>query len=77
VVIHDPTLERTVEATGTVADRTVAQLAASPLRKAGGEACRRPSRARRLCRHADRLQIEIKTDALGSAYRGLEAKLSS
>ena len=76
VVIHDPTLERTVEATGTVADRTVAQLAASPLRKAGGEGV--PSLEAVLDVFAGtpiELQIEIKTDALGSAYRGLEAKL--
>jgi glycerophosphoryl diester phosphodiesterase len=76
VVIHDPTLERTVEATGTVADRTVAQLAASPLRKAGGEGV--PSLEAVLDVFAGtpiELQIEIKTDALGSAYLGLEAKL--
>ena len=37
VVIHDPTLERTTEGTGTVADRTAAQLAATPSAQGGGE----------------------------------------
>lgn len=76
VVIHDPTLERTVDARGTVAERTTAQLAASRLRNGGGEGV--PSLEAVLdvfAGTAIELQIEIKTDALGGAYRGLEARL--
>jgi glycerophosphoryl diester phosphodiesterase len=37
VVIHDPTLERTTEGQGVVAERTAAELGAIPLRDGGGE----------------------------------------
>src|SRR5882724_755019 len=36
VVIHDPSLERTTEGRGAVMDKTAAELAATPLRDAGG-----------------------------------------
>src|SRR5689334_23696331 len=36
VVIHDPTLDRTTEGQGPVADRTAAELAATKLRDGGG-----------------------------------------
>src|SRR5437899_3894528 len=76
VVIHDPLLERTTEGRGAVAGRTVAELAATPLRDGGGEGV--PTLEAVLdvfIGTAIELHIEIKTDALGRAYRGLEEKL--
>ena len=53
VVIHDPTLERTTEGQGPVADRTAAELAATKLRDGGGAGVPTLDRgARRLRRHA-------------------------
>jgi len=76
VVIHDPSLERTTEGTGAVADRTAAELAATKLRDGGGAGV--PSLDAVLDVYADtsmELHIEIKTDALGRPYKGLEEKL--
>lgn len=76
VVIHDPTLERTTEETGAVADRTATELAATRLRDGNGEGV--PSLASVLDIFADsrmELHIEIKTDALGRPYPDLERRL--
>lgn len=75
VVIHDPTLERTTEGTGVVADHTAAELAETPLRDGAG---RVPSLDQVLDVFAGsglELQIEIKTDHNGRPYRGLEQRL--
>lgn len=76
VVIHDPTLDRTTEATGAVSERTAQQLAATRLRDAGGEGV--PSLSAVLELLASRpveLHIEVKTDVNGNAYPGLEREL--
>lgn len=68
VVIHDPSLERTTEGTGPVADRTATELAAMGI----------PSLDAVLDVYAGtsiELHIEIKTDALGRPYGGLEKRL--
>jgi glycerophosphoryl diester phosphodiesterase len=76
VVIHDPSLERTTEGAGAVADRTAAELAATRLRDGDGAGV--PGLEAVLDIYAGspiELHIEIKTNTLGSAYTGLEAKL--
>jgi glycerophosphoryl diester phosphodiesterase len=76
VVIHDPSLERTTESTGAVADRTAVELAATKLRDGDGAGV--PSLEAVLDIYAGsliELHIEIKTNSLGSAYKGLETKL--
>jgi glycerophosphoryl diester phosphodiesterase len=76
VVIHDPSLERTTEGTGPVADRTASELAAIRLRDAGVAGV--PSLEAVLGVYAGtsiELHIEIKTDALGRPYEGLEKRL--
>jgi glycerophosphoryl diester phosphodiesterase len=68
VVIHDPSLERTTEGTGPVADRTASELAAMGV----------PRLAAVLDIYAGtsiELHIEVKTDALGRPYEGLEKRL--
>jgi glycerophosphoryl diester phosphodiesterase len=76
VVIHDPTFERTTLASGPVGERTQAEATAVELRDAGGE--RVPTLDQVLDIYQDsgfELHIEIKTDARGCAYPGLERKL--
>jgi len=76
VVIHDPMLERTTEGQGLVADKTAAELAATKLRDGGGEGI--PTFDEVLdvfAGSAIELHIEIKTDANGKLYRGLEQRL--
>lgn len=68
VVIHDPSLERTTEGAGPVADRTATELAA--LGVPGLEAVLDIYAGTSI-----ELHIEIKTDALGRAYDGLEQRL--
>lgn len=76
VVIHDPTLERTTEAHGPVSARTAAELAATPLRDAGGAGVPRLDEVLDVFRGSGiHLHLEIKTDAAGRAYHGLEDKL--
>ncbi|MGE0723596.1 MAG: glycerophosphodiester phosphodiesterase family protein [Alphaproteobacteria bacterium] len=73
VVIHDPSLDRTAHGTGWVAARTSTELAAVPLRDAGGEGV--PTLDAVLgvfAGGATELQVEIKTDGGGSPYPGLE-----
>jgi glycerophosphoryl diester phosphodiesterase len=68
VVIHDPTLERTTEGHGAIAAHSAAELASIGV----------PSLEAVLDVFADspiELHIEIKTDALGRPYEGLEALL--
>lgn len=76
VVIHDPLFDRTALATGPVGDLTLAQATAIELRDAGGECV--PTLDQVLDIYQDsgfELHIEIKTDARGNAYPGLEQKL--
>src|SRR4030095_14844518 len=68
VVIHDPSLERTTEGTGPVADRTATELAAMGV--PGLEAVLDVYTGTSI-----ELHIEIKTDALGRPYEGLEKRL--
>ncbi len=68
VVIHDPSLERTTKGTGPVADRTAGDLAA--LGVPGLEAVLDVYAGTPI-----ELHIEIKTDALGRPYEGLEKRL--
>jgi glycerophosphoryl diester phosphodiesterase len=68
VVIHDPSLERTTKGTGPVADRTAAELDA--LGVPGLEAVLDVYAGTSI-----ELHIEIKTDALGRPYKGLEKQL--
>jgi glycerophosphoryl diester phosphodiesterase len=68
VVIHDPSLERTTEGTGPVADRTATELAAMGV--PGLEAVLDVYAGTSI-----ELHIEIKTDALGRSYEGLEKRL--
>ena len=81
VVIHDPTLERTTEGTGAVAERTAAELAATPLRGMGGGGAGGagvPTLDQVLdvfAGTAIELHIEIKTSAGGRLYDGLERRL--
>ena len=68
VVIHDPSLERTTQGTGSVADRTATELAALGV----------PSLEAVLDVYAGtsiELHVEMKTDALGRPYEGLEKRL--
>ncbi|MBX3499398.1 MAG: glycerophosphodiester phosphodiesterase [Alphaproteobacteria bacterium] len=76
IVIHDPTFERTAQASGPVGERSLAEATAIELRDAGGE--RVPTLEQVLDIHQDsdlELHIEIKTDARGNAYHGLEQRL--
>lgn len=76
VVIHDPTFERTTLGSGPVGERTLAEATAVELRDAGGE--RVPTLEQVLDVYQGsglELHIEIKTDARGNAYPGLEQKL--
>ena len=76
VVIHDPTLDRTTEGQGPVADRTAAELAATTLRDGGGTGV--PTLDQVLDVFAGssiELHIEIKADIDGRLYPGLEQRL--
>jgi glycerophosphoryl diester phosphodiesterase len=76
VVIHDATLERTTEGQGAVAERTAAELGAIPLRDGGGEGVPRLDAVLEVfAGTAIELHIEIKTDANGRLYPGLEERL--
>lgn len=76
VVIHDPTLERTTEGTGAVADRTAAELAATRLRDGNGEGVPRLASVLDIFAGSGlELHIEIKTDAFGRPYPDLERRL--
>ena len=76
VVIHDPLLDRTTHDTGPVGVRTLKQLTAMRLREAGKECI--PTLDAVLDLFSDsplELHIEIKTDAFGNPYPGIEGRL--
>ena len=76
VVIHDPTLERTAEGKGPVAERTAAELAATRLRGGDGEGVPRLEAVLDVFAGPPiELQIEIKADVLGRVYPGVERTL--
>jgi len=83
VVIHDPLLDRTTEATGAVRDLTAAQVLAAPLRSGQGE---RGGPAGECVPSLDdvlalfkptgmELHVEIKTDAAGELPHGAIPRL--
>lgn len=74
VVIHDPLLDRTTHATGPVGARTTAELTAIPLRDSGDRIPRLNDVLELYRESAIEFHIEIKTDAVGNAYEGLEAR---
>lgn len=76
VVIHDPLLDRTTHDSGPVGERSLNDLTSTRLRDAGDECI--PTLQSVLDVFAStalELHVEIKTDALGNAYQGLEAKV--
>jgi glycerophosphoryl diester phosphodiesterase len=76
VVIHDPSLDRTTEGQGAVADRTASELATIPLREGNGEGVPRLGEVLDVFVGSGmELHIEIKTDRFGHAYAGLEQRL--
>lgn len=76
VVIHDPLLDRTVEGSGPVADYSAAELAALRLRNGSGEGVPSLDAVLDVFEGSGiELHVEIKTDALGYAYKGLEQRL--
>jgi glycerophosphoryl diester phosphodiesterase len=75
-VIHDPTLERTTMGSGLVSAHTADELRAIPLRDGGGETVSTLDAVLDVFRSSPLdLQIEIKTDAFGTPYPGLEAQV--
>jgi len=75
VVIHDPTLERTTAGSGAVGAHTLAELQAIPLRDCQETIPSLDQVLEVLGRTSLELHIELKTDAVGSAYAGMEAKV--
>ena len=76
VVIHDPTLERTTNASGAVGKLTAAEVCGATLKNGNGD--RVPTLEQVLDVFGGtkvELQIEIKTDVNGNAYKGLERQL--
>ncbi len=76
VVIHDPTLDRTTEGRGPVAWKTSAELAATRLRDGGDQGVPKLDEVLDIFAGTPiELHIEIKTDAEGRLYPGLEQRL--
>ncbi|MBR1150389.1 glycerophosphodiester phosphodiesterase family protein [Bradyrhizobium sp. JYMT SZCCT0428] len=76
VVIHDPLLDRTAHDTGPVGVRTLKQLTAIRLREAGEECIPTLDAVLDVYRDSPlELHIEIKTDAFGNPYPGIEGRL--
>lgn len=76
VVIHDPVLDRTTEGHGPVAGCTAAELAATRLRGGGGAGVPTLDSVLEIFAGTGiELHIEIKTDAAGRLYPGLERRL--
>jgi glycerophosphoryl diester phosphodiesterase len=76
VVIHDPLLDRTTHDTGPVGVRTLKQLTATRLREAGDECIPTLDDVLDVFGASSlELHIEIKTDAFGYPYRGIEGRL--
>jgi glycerophosphoryl diester phosphodiesterase len=75
-VIHDPTLERTTTGSGLVSAHATDELGALPLRDGGGETVPMLDAVLDVFQSSPfDLQIEIKTDAFGTPYPGLEAQV--
>ncbi len=78
VVIHDATLDRTTHGTGLVVERSAAELSAISLREGCGEGVPTLDAVLDILAGTDlELQIEIKTNADGRRYAGLEERLVS
>jgi glycerophosphoryl diester phosphodiesterase len=76
VVIHDPLLDRTTHGTGPVGVRTLEQLTAVHLREAGEECIPTLDAVLDVVGASSLdLHIEIKTDAYGNPYPGIEGRL--
>jgi glycerophosphoryl diester phosphodiesterase len=76
VVIHDPLLDRTTHDTGPVGLRTLNQLTATRLREAGDECIPTLDDVLDVFSASSlELHIEIKTDAFGYPYPGIEGRL--
>jgi glycerophosphoryl diester phosphodiesterase len=75
VVIHDPTLERTTTGSGPVGVRTLADLQTIPLRDCQESVPSFDQVLEVLGRSTLELHIELKTNAIGSAYAGMETKV--
>lgn len=74
-VIHDPTLERTTAGSGPVGTRTLAELQATKLRDSA-EGIPSLDQVLDVLRDSSlELHIELKTDAVGSAYASMEAEV--
>jgi glycerophosphoryl diester phosphodiesterase len=74
-VIHDPTLERTTAGSGPVVARTLAELQATTLRDSTEGVPSLDQVLEVLGDSSLELHIEMKTDSMGSAYAGMEAKV--
>jgi glycerophosphoryl diester phosphodiesterase len=74
-VIHDPTLERTTTRSGPVGARTLAELQATTLRDSAEGIPSLEQVLEALGDSSLELHIELKTDMVGSAYAGMEAKV--
>ena len=82
IVIHDPTLDRTTTASGRVRDRTLAEIRSARLKTRDGDATaeRVPTLAEVLdLARASSVELlpEIKVDASGQPYPGIEEKVVS
>jgi len=74
-VIHDPTLDRTTIGTGPVGSRTLAELQATTLRDSSECIPSLDQVLEVLGKSSLELHIELKTDMVGRAYPGMEAKV--
>jgi glycerophosphoryl diester phosphodiesterase len=78
VVMHDGTLERTAEGRGRIEEHDWSELAAIPLKQAGGERIPSLEDAIGVIRNGTIvLRIEIKRDADGNPYAGLPENLGA
>jgi glycerophosphoryl diester phosphodiesterase len=76
IVIHDATLDRTTHGTGPVTAQTAAALTSIRLRDTDGETVPKLAAVLDVLGPAGiEMHVEIKTDALGNPYPGLEAKV--
>lgn len=75
VVIHDPTLERTTTGSGLVSAKSLAELGATRLRDSEETIPALDAVLDVFQRGATEAFIEIKTDALGRPYPGIERKI--
>ncbi len=76
VVIHDPTLERTTDGKGAVADHDLAELSALTLKGSAGERIPLLGQLIDVVRPTPvDLRMEVKVHADATPYAGLEAKL--